>query len=486
MSVRFWRQHYFGWTLWLVIGLATPGLGCARFRPAPLVPTRTAAAFESRRLDSLDLKTFLEANLHHSLPNWPVREWDLETLTLVAFYYHPDLEMARAHMAVAEAGVITAGGRPNPSIGFTPEAIANATAGISPWTLGFTFDVPIETMGKRGYRIRRAKQLTEAARLELAETAWRVRSRLRITVMEHFLAQRELDLLRAEASLRAETLTSLDRRYGVGQASLQALTAARTDLANTQRAVEAAAGRLAESQVALASALGLPVSALDGVKLSWPALDQPPTEATLPPELIQREGLLNRLDVRRALAEYAAAEAALQLEIAKQYPDIHLGPGYSWDQGDNKFALGLSVTLPLFNQNQGPIAEAEAHRKEAAARFVALQAHVIGELDQALARYRAALAELAEANHAVLELHELQLQRTQPWAAAATDPLVLTEWLTQRAVVTQARLEALHKTQAALGALEDAVQHPLDETRTATSPPPKAGVGVTPVTASER
>jgi outer membrane protein TolC len=35
--------------------------------------------------------------------------------------------------------------------------------------------------------------------------------------------------------------------------------------------------------------------------------------------------------VLAALADYAASEAALRLEIAKQYPDIHLNPGYQLD-----------------------------------------------------------------------------------------------------------------------------------------------------------
>ena len=64
----------------------------------------------------------------------------------------------------------------------------------------------------------------------------------------------------------------------------------------------------------------------------------------------------------------------LRLEIARQYPDLHLNPGYEFDQADSKWALGLSIELPLLNQNQGPIAEAEARRLESAARFESLQA----------------------------------------------------------------------------------------------------------------
>ena len=54
---------------------------------------------------------------------------------------------------------------------------------------------------------------------------------------------------------------------------------------------------------------------------------------------------MNRADVRGALAEYAASQSALQLEIANQYPDLHLGPGYGWNTGnagDNKWSLGVS------------------------------------------------------------------------------------------------------------------------------------------------
>src|SRR5204862_2361235 len=79
-----------------------------------------------------------------------------------------------------------------------------------------------------------------------------------------------------------------------------------------------------------------------------------------------------------------AAEAAFQTEIAKQSPDVHVNPGYEYDQGDNKWSLGVSVELPILNQNQGPIAEARARREEAAARFNALQSKVLADIERAV------------------------------------------------------------------------------------------------------
>ncbi|MGE5300064.1 MAG: hypothetical protein ACM3MB_03760 [Acidobacteriota bacterium] len=52
----------------------------------------------------------------------------------------------------------------------------------------FSLDIPVETAGKRGYRIEKAAHLSTAARMNIAETAWRVRSRLRNTLLSLFFA----------------------------------------------------------------------------------------------------------------------------------------------------------------------------------------------------------------------------------------------------------------------------------------------------------
>jgi outer membrane protein TolC len=439
--------------------------GCVAYQPRPIEPVRIEAELRERTLTDPGLRTYVEAYISVKPLEWPPQTWDLTTLTLVALYYHPDLDTARARLESAEAGIVTAAGRPNPSLSTSTRYSTNGAPGLLPWTFGLTFDILIETAGKRSYRIAQAEHLTEAARLDLAATAWQVRSRVRAALLEHLLAVRDLDLLRAQESVRAEAVSFLERRFEVGEVSRPDVDAVQTELANTKLALRTAEGRIAESQVALAAALGLPGWSLDGATLVWPELDTPPTEETLSPATLQRAGLLNRLDVRRTLADYAAAEAALQLEVVKQYPDIQLGPGFLFEEGEDKPSLSpSSLVLPLLNQNQGPIAEAEANRKGVAARFLALQAHIISDTASVLARYRAALAELAEAETALVSLRaqEGALQRMVELGGA--DRLTLAGLRVQRAIAERARLSALGKTQGALGALEDAVQRPLDST----------------------
>ena len=77
---------------------------------------------------------------------------------------------------------------------------------------------------------------------------------------------------------------------------------------------------------------------------------------------LQESALLNRLDIRRSLEKYAAAESKIKLEVAKQTPDISLSPGIAFEFGDSIWSLGFSTLLNLLNKNnslnQSLIAEA--------------------------------------------------------------------------------------------------------------------------------
>src|SRR5205807_5738299 len=87
----------------------------------------------------------------------------------------------------------------------------------------------------------------------------------------------------------------------------------------------------AEARSQLANAIGVPLAALDAAPISFSNFTGSPN--AIPVGDARRQALLNRADILGALADYAASQSALQLEIAKQYPDVHLSPGYEFDQG---------------------------------------------------------------------------------------------------------------------------------------------------------
>jgi cobalt-zinc-cadmium efflux system outer membrane protein len=431
--------------------------GCASFEPRPVVPEEHAAALQQRSLDDPSLRAFVEGNLENAPIAGPGSAWNVDSLTLAAFYFHPELDVARAQWAVAEAALVTAGERRGIGVSVAP-ARNTTTATPSPRLVTAAVDLTLETAGKRGYRIAQAMQLSEAARLNVASIAWQVHSRVRTSLLGLYGAQESEKLLSQQQSLHAENVRILEGRYRAGAISAFELTQARLAADSARLALRDAQRREAEARASLAAAIGIPVEKLDGARFVFDELEEPP--AGLDAGDARQQALQNRTDILSALADYAASQSALQLAIAGQYPDIHLGPGYEYDQGDNKWSLGVSVSLPA-DRNRGPIAEARARREQAAARFDALQASVLGQIDLAVAAYRAALQKQADASAMLSDLTQQEGVAEAMLRAGAISRSELVALQLQLSASALARLDALQQAQQAVGQLEDAVQRPL-------------------------
>ena len=437
--------------------------GCAQFQPQPVSPAQTAAQFDARRLDNAGLGEFLTQQLGHPPPHWPLEKWDLNSLTLAAFYFHPDLEVARAQWQVAQAGALTAGARPNPSVSFSPGYDGGIPGNYSPWLIPVTLDIPIETAGKRGKRIAEAEKVAESARWSFVTAAWQVRSNVRDALLDYQMSGRRTALLQKQFAAQTEIVKMLQQRFDTGAIARPELTTAQMALNKSQLDLSAAQARRVDARSRLAQALGISLAALDDVNLA----DE--ISANVPDALTSSEArsvaLRGRADILGALADYAAAEADLRLQVAKQYPDLHLGPAYAWNSGnagDSQWSLGLTLELPILDQNQGPIAEAEAQRKLAAAKFIALQAQVIGAIDRAVAGLASARGQL-QTGAAVLAAAEAQQKSVAAQVqAGAAERLDLSSAEIELNSVRLAQLDGEAQLQAAVGALEDALQSPAD------------------------
>ncbi len=432
--------------------------GCASYTAKPIDPGAQQAALESRRLDAREVGQFIEHASGRKLASWPPRVWDLDQLTLAAFYFHPDLDRAQARRLAAEAALVTAGAPPNAAGGVSFQRNTDAPAGQSPWTNGFTLDIPFETAGKRDIRIEQARHLAQAARLHEADAVWQVRSRVRASLLAAYPTEA---LLRSQRDLQQQIAAMIERRLKAGFASQPELTQARLTLNRAELALRENQKQQAESRARLAAAIGVPDAALEGTEMSHEVFDRLPPVSHLPSAELRRRALLARPDVLAALADYEAAQSALQLEVAKQYPDISLGPGYTWDAGQVKWSLGLSLALPLFNRNQGPIAEAKAQREEAAAAVLAVQARVIAEVDEAWAGYMHAVQTFDTTDALLRDQQKTERAVAAAFQAGEADRL---SWMSARYETVAARLARVNaqgQAQQSLGRLEDALHRPL-------------------------
>jgi cobalt-zinc-cadmium efflux system outer membrane protein len=441
--------------------------GCASYKPAPLSPQESAAAIQARSLDDSRLQKFVAVAL--SAENRPAPRgesdehfpWNLTTLTLAAVYYHPSLDIARSKLAEARAAVITARQIPNPSLSFEELSYAPGVPAASAWTVVPLINFLIETAGKRGYRTKEANALIEAARADLATASWQVRGRVRKALLDLWAAQNRLALLHRQLDLQNELVTLLEHRLAAGAVSALDVALERNSRNQSALHTQDVARQVVEAQSELAAALGIPLKALDGIRLSFDAFEkpeQPSPEAA--PGMLKDEALLHRSDVQALLAEYAAAESRLALQVANQFPNITLSPGYAYVAGQHQYWLLPATELPIFNQNQGPIAEAKARRDEAAARFIALQTQVIAQIDAGWARYRAVQSALKASEALLADAWEREHRILRSYQAGEVDRPSLLVAEIERLSAEQSRLDTIVQSHQALGDLEDALQHP--------------------------
>jgi cobalt-zinc-cadmium efflux system outer membrane protein len=386
------------------------------------------------------------------------REWRLDDLTLQAIRHGPDMAVARARLEETAATADAAVRHAFPSLEASGEHHSlQDTYRTSPWALGFALNIPLlngrrseAEMALRDARVREAQ-------LDYALAVWKVRAEVRQRWVEALRADRALQMAQREADLCQERQSLMAKRF-----ELNAI--ARADLAASQRLLDDAERQLAQARrtrsaarSALGALLGLAPQAASNLVLSSDAAAAAPAR----PEVSQEQGLKNRLDVQRALQHYAVAEDDYQLEVAKQYPDLTLRPGYFWDQTDNRFALGFALPLPIPRPNAGGIAAAIARRETAGREFMALQFRAIHDIADATT---AAHMADDEWHHAQDRAARRQRELQDGQVLFDKGQIDRVEWIDRQRDLNRAASEPLQawtEWMAAAGRLEDAVQKPL-------------------------
>ncbi len=437
----------------LAVLVVLPLVSCATYRARPLHPEASARSLTERNLHDPRLLRFLAIEEHRA----GSPRWNLGTLTLVATYERPDMPLVAARLAEAKAGELTAAELPNPVLSFRP-SYNTTTIAPSPWKVGPVVSFLIRSFAVRPALIARARARAAAAREAIAVTAWRLRGKVRAALVSLWSAERTERLSVTALAIARRSRTVVSQRFNAGMVSAADLTMATLAQERAQFAAAASHRRLRLARTRLATTIELPVSALDGVRLDLRGISRPQPPDRLGPLI--HAALIRRPDVLAALARYRAAQANLRLEIARQYPSVNIGPGYRYDQGDNKFMLAVSLPLPILNQNQGPIARARAARRVAAEEFLSTQARVLGQIERARTDWKASNAELASARRVRASAADLLARRQAEFDAGEIGRLRLLGAEDAFVNAEQGALVASVHQREALGELESALYHP--------------------------
>ena len=426
--------------------------GCIRYTPAPLPdadPGRAVAAFHFRRLDDPGLGAFIAGVLGPASTGG----WTEDRIALAALYFRGDLAVARAVVDEARADEMTAGAWPpfsaEGSLSRTARPLENTESG---WSGSISATLTLELGGKRGARVAAARAAAMAAALGVDATAWQLANEARAAELDAIAADSDATGTAAELAA-VRTLAGLLRaRYDEGQLALSELARSETDVrAVTVAAADADQARTG-ARVALARALGVGFERADTLALratnvsSCAVLDSLANTGgdRAAEDSLTVRALRGRADVGVALAEYAAADAGVRLEVAKQYPDLTLGPGLLWDQGIPGWIVNVGLPSILSGRNRGPIAAAEARRAAQGARVEVLEDSVQEAIEGAIAGCRglrhlvATTDSLVAATYEAADLADSAFQRGETGR-------------TEVAIAQLARARAVHAHRAAVG-----------------------------------
>ncbi len=440
-------------------------LSCAteKYAPKPISVEKTTAKIVAKDAANPDFKAYLikqgyqEDNL----------TWGLDELTLCALYFNAKLDVAKAQLGLANAQIESAGFKQNPTINANLAHSNQKNGDPSPWAYGLNVDIPIETTNKREIRIEEAQANAAANRMDIAATAWQLRSQIAQDLIEYHQNMVSAQLFQTELSTQTEIANMLIKRVETGLASKTELALSELALLKTQSALNNEQAKSAEIQAKLASDVGLSLEKFKQVTIKPLEIDAALSQQTSAldgnfiSKNLQETTLLNRIDIRRALAKYAAAEAKIKLEIAKQTPDISLSPGIAFEYGSSIWSLGFSSLLSLVNKNPTQINEAKQLREIEGAQFEALQAQIIGDLNQTYANFESSKQNFNQAQRQYTsQLQHMQRLQKQ-FDAGLIDRLELRQASLANIISQQQVQNAKFALLKAAYTIEDVTQHPI-------------------------
>lgn len=278
----------------------------------------------------------------------------VEQIVNYAAMRHPQLDTLREEIRVAEAALIEASLFTNPSFRIDTDVPHQEGR---PAELSFQMMFTIPTAWKRSYAQRAADAGIRTAQLGVSRETQIIVDEAIAAAMEVVWLQ-ELMELQGELQVLANELVERTAGGVISKSEHVNAKVNQSDV-DLQRIKTAAA--LQTARMRLSKAMGLNPPRALRVRARLPELPAPKISL----ETLFAAVRDNRPEIAEARAAIAQSRRERDLEMANAVPDIEVGPRFSDEFRDTGDSMGARVQfdLPIFNRNQGAIAEADANMR---------------------------------------------------------------------------------------------------------------------------
>lgn len=295
------------------------------------------------------------------------------------------LRARRADVEQAEGRLLAARVYPyNPEV--TLEG-ARRTNGSSTTDRSFALGQEIEIGAQRGRRVTAASADLTASRAMLVREERLLTARVRAAFAEA-LRMRALHAVEQANTDLARSLSEVARR----RLESGAATQIEVNLAQIQLGRAGRNLTLTEAAYGVAKALLAEVVGLDPTRPPEPQGELEPQPRQLPSdeELLQL-ALERRADLASFRKASDTARARIELARREAIPNLELQAFHGKEEGTDRLTgAGIAIRIPVFNRNQGRIAEARASHRQVLAETDAVEIQIRQEVASSIARYRGA------------------------------------------------------------------------------------------------
>ncbi len=445
----------------MVLLTVLAAVGCQSYQAQPLDSGEMLWTWHERMPASNSVKAMADALASQAPTTRPGFDaadgLSLSEAELVALLFNAELRRARLEANVARVGEAEAGRWEDPSIGVDLERVVSGAE--DPWVVGGLVNLTIPLSGRLQIEKKLAGDEHRVAELRALALERQTIAELRRTWAQWWAATMTTRVLESAISDLQSIESAMTKLRDAGESDPTDVRFFSIDLVRRRGQLLAARRDVAQTESTLRQLMGLaPQTPLSLVEagMAQPAGASVDLEA--------------QPDVAIARAEYAVAEAALALEVRKQFPDVQLGIGPGTDQGDTRVLGGVSIPLPLLNANRRGIAEARAKRDVARAEFESVLTRVETARDQSRRNVESARQAMQLVEQELVPLVDRQLLEARTlFDGGEFNPLLVREALDS---ATEAKLDLI----ASRRALDEAVveQLLLNEIPFATMPAPEA------------
>jgi cobalt-zinc-cadmium efflux system outer membrane protein len=282
----------------------------------------------------------------------------------------------------AEARIIQAKLSPNPEITLESEDITGSGGFKDSSQMQNTLQLSqlLELGGKRKSRIRQAQFDQEATQWDYQIKRLEVLKLASSSFIDVLTSQRNVQLAEENVELIEAAVPVTQKRVEAGKASEVELVRTNTAVATARIRLTQAQGDLETTRLDLAAQWGEKRATFSSVTGNLDQMKPIPSLESLSSQLHRNP------DLARWTTERQKREATLNLARAEAKPDLtlHVGPRViGTNRTDVTLVAGFSVPLPLWNRNQGKIAEAEANIAKTLDERAAAEARAYAELNDA-------------------------------------------------------------------------------------------------------